>query len=268
MWSWVVANWTLVLGWAIAAISVIVNAWVVRNQLSLQLASLKSRIDDSVIHWGERAIRGVADAEFLAARMADGEANLDERMRAHGDALSALADAGRLFFPNEAPESQGADRAGAFQGVRPPILDAIVFSCILMAELRKLPADQRAPRATQAIAFLNDCRRLVVTELQNAIDPRQKERLLSQMRRGRLDDERSPYALAKDLGIWFNESYPDHPTMRSWTATHIHGINKPSKEPPPDDLSTRFYRLVWSVGDYLVRTSSSALRNAARDAKR
>lgn len=254
-----------ILSLAVAVISMVVNAFVVRNQDRMQLAALKSRIDDSVIHWGERAIQAVAKAEFLAKRCGDKKPaeELREQIRAHRDELSALADAGRLFFPNEAPESQGAERAGAFKGVRPPILDAIVFSSILLGHLYARPKDWTS-RSAETAKLLNDCRRLVVTELQNAIDPRQKERLLSQMREGRLDDDPSPYVLAKRLGAKIGQDYPKHPTMESWLDTHVREISSRTAEPMSNDLGTRFSRFVWRIGDSLMRAGQRGIERARR----
>lgn len=254
-----------ILSLLVAVVSMVVNAFVVRNQDRMQLASLKSRIDDSVINWGERAIRAVAEAEFLAKRCADDPpaADLREKLRTHRDALSALADAGRLFFPNEAPESQGADRAGAFKGVRPPILDAILFAHILMEHLYADQTQWQA-RSKSAADLLNDCRRLLVTELQNAIDPRQKERLLSQMREGRLDDDPSPYVLAKRLGLDLSKDFPEHALMKSWLDTHVRELNNRTAEPMSNDFGTRFSRFVWRIGDRLMRAGERGIARARR----
>lgn len=254
-----------ILSLLLAVVSMAVNAFVVRNQDRMQLAALKSRIDDSVIHWGERAILAVAEAEFLAKRCADKNPadNLAERLRTHRDDLSALADAGRLFFPNEAPESQGADRAGAFKGVRPPILDAILFAHIIMEHLYQQPKHWKA-RSKSAADLLNGCRRLLVTELQNAIDPRQKERLLSQMREGRLDDDPSPYVLAKRLGLDLSKDFPEHALMKSWLDTHVRELNSRTAEPMSNDLGTRFSRFVWRIGDSLMRAGQRGIERARR----
>jgi len=254
-----------VLSLAIAILSMVINFFVVRDQNEMQLASLKSRIDDSVIHWGERAIDAVAKAQWLAERCADDEPpkDLAALLRTHADELSACVDRGRLFFPNEAPESQGADRAGAFKGVRPPLLDAIMFAHIVTEHLYAHPKHWK-DKSEGAVKVLNDCRRLVVTELQNAIDPRQKERILSQMRKGRLDDDPSPYVLAKRLGVELYKDYPGHPSMEPWLDTHVREINTRTAEPPANDLSTRFHRFVWSLGDSLMRAGERGIQRGRR----
>ncbi len=160
--------WFAIISLTVAVASTVVNLFVVRSQIGLQLAELKSGIDESVIGWGEQAIEAVARAQFLAVRCQDAPDDdaFTNELRAHSEALSACVDHGRLFFPNEDPDSQGAERAGAFQGVRPPILDAMVFSCLMLGQLASLGPAERRARSSDAADFLNHCRRLVVTELQ------------------------------------------------------------------------------------------------------
>jgi len=80
--------------------------------------------------------------------------------------LSALADRGRLFFPNIDPDNGGSDKESAYRGQRPPILDALVFAC---HETQRLGED--GVSGDDSASFLRECRRQFVSELQAHLDP-------------------------------------------------------------------------------------------------
>lgn len=133
-----------------------------RKQRRLMAETLRQRLDGSSIRWGDKAIEALAAAESLARHPESPTYRADlERIAMQ---LSALADRGRLFFPNIEEHAKGKDKETAFQGSRPPILDALVCA---HNELISLPTGH-VPDSD----FLNRCRRLVVSELQDHLDPR------------------------------------------------------------------------------------------------
>ena len=108
-------------------------------------------------------------------------------------------------------------RQAAFQGFRPPILDAVVFAS---TRIGRLDASATEPD-TDAAEFLAKCRRLLVSEAQNAIDPRRRGQMLRRLAVGRLDDKTSAYALSAELGEALESLYPGYLLQRrdaAWIA--------------------------------------------------
>ena len=112
----------------------------------------------------------------------------------------------------------------------------------------------RADEAKAAEQFIIACRRVVVTEMQNAIDPRYKRRMLRTLRQGREGVEQTTHDLAKTLGIEFDARYPNHPGMQSWINTHVNGMYPRSEL--RNDLKSRLLRSVNRFGRFLVRASA------------
>jgi len=202
---WGVNEWVAVISAALALVSLVLNSVVVNRQTALQFETLKMEMDGEVFAWVHEAIDAVSDAISLA----DGRGKIyppDEfRTRAFETAhkLSSLADRGRLLFPNEAPDTHGQHKEGAFQGFRQPILDAVVFACGQLSRL-----EPEGERDAEAERVLTRCRRLLVSEAQNALDPRRRGQMLQQLAIGRLDDAKSSFALAAELGNMIEARYP------------------------------------------------------------
>jgi hypothetical protein len=202
---WGVNEWIAVVSAALALLSLILNTLVVNRQTTLQFETLKMEMDSEVFAWVHEAIDAVSEAISLA----DGRGKIyaaDEfRTRAFetGHKLSSIADRGRLLFPNEAPDAHGQNKEGAFQGYRQPILDAVVFAC---AQLARLEAEGGPDKDAEGV--LTRCRRLLVSEAQNALDPRRREQMLQQLAIGRQDDKKSSFALAAELGNLLEARYP------------------------------------------------------------
>lgn len=172
------SNAEVVIG-VLSAIVALVSALVARGetarQRKLQTERLRQSIDAASLDWGNAAIDTLArcgvfvrtrhmhpnDAAFLAAKT-----NMLIL-------LSTLVDRGRMFFPNLSPDQKGADKEGAYQGVRPPILDAVMFT------YHEIEAQTREGGASgeESAAFIEDCRRLLVSELQAHLDPRRHEKI-------------------------------------------------------------------------------------------
>ena len=170
----------------VSAVVALISAMLARRetarQQSLMRESLRQQIDRASLEWGRETIDLMAEAERLAS--ADGDmAEFETEKRRIAYRLSSLADRGRMFFPNLDPKRKGAEKEGAFQGFRPPILDALVFSHFEMKTLQ--------PGDTESIGFLNRCRRLIVSELQAHLDPRSLDQIVDRydgQRKGHRDD--------------------------------------------------------------------------------
>lgn len=185
----------------IAAVGALFSVAETRRQRTIQLADLRQHIDATSIHWGNEAIDTLADAEALASLEAVGDVT---RFQAdcHKSAarLSALADRGRLFFPNMQPDTIKAEKESAYRGSRPPILDALIFACFEMRELGKGGKGLHA-----SAQYLDLCRRLVVSELQAHLDPRHRDKIIERnddrREKTREDAKRRAQELRQKLGL-------------------------------------------------------------------
>ncbi|MBX9745939.1 MAG: hypothetical protein K2X34_03495 [Hyphomonadaceae bacterium] len=202
-----VNEWLAVGSAALALASLVLNWLVVRRQTELQYETLRAEMDAEVIAWAHEAIDLVAEASTLARGRGVTYAADEFQRLAHetSQKLSAIADRGRLFFPNEEHATHGQEKEAAFQGFRPPILDAIVFSC---SRLDRMTAEGGPD--SDAADFFTKCRRLLVSEAQNAIDPRRRKQMLDRLATGRRDDKVSAYKVAADLGNAMEAIYPGY----------------------------------------------------------
>lgn len=217
--SWGVNEWVAVLSAIVAVVSFGLNWLVVRRQTELQYETLRAEMDAEVIAWTHEAIDQVSQAIALA-RGRGATYSVEEMRRLSFETcqrLSSIADRGRLFFPNESPETHGRDKETAFQGYRPPILDAVVFASTRIGRLETAETEPDK----DAAEFLAKCRRLLVSEAQNAIDPRRRGQMLRRLAVGRLDDKTSAYTLAAELGEGLESLYPGYLLERrdgAWIA--------------------------------------------------
>lgn len=212
-------DWIAIGSAALALLSLVLNWIVVRRQTELQYETLRAEMDAEVIAWANEAIDQVSQSISLARGRNVAYSAEDFRRQAHetSEKLSSLADRGRLFFPNEAPDRHGQDKETAFQGYRPPILDAVVFAC---TRIGRASAEGEGPDK-EAAEFLTKCRRLLVSEAQNAIDPRRRGQMLKRLAIGRLDDKTSAFTLAAELGEGLESLYPGYLLQRrdaAWIA--------------------------------------------------
>ena len=86
-------------------------------------------------------------------------------------------DRGRLFFPNLNPDRKGAEKEGAYRGHRPPILDALMWTYHELEALTR----EGGPASDDSAGFIDECRRLLVSELQAYLDPRRKDEIVERM---------------------------------------------------------------------------------------
>src|SRR5262245_7445803 len=107
-----------VLSAGIAVISFAFNWGVVQRQTAMQAEGLRAQMDAGVMAWANEAIDALARAGALAENrgVSGGETELRRERATLLSHLSAIADRGRLFFPNYAHQQHGKDKEGAFQG--------------------------------------------------------------------------------------------------------------------------------------------------------
>jgi len=212
--DWGVNEWVAAVSAAIAVVSFALNLRVVNRQTKLQFETLKVEMDSEVFAWSHEAMDVLSDGVALLRTAHLRAAEEFQRMAIEAEhKLSAIADRGRLLFPNDHPHLSGREKEGAFQGIRPPVLDAIVFASCQMAQVAAQPQDQAYEPAAD---FLIKCRRLLVSEAQNAVDPRRRGAMLERLDDGRKDDKKSNFDVAYELGMAFDSRYPGLPVMKMW----------------------------------------------------
>ncbi len=205
------------LGSAVMATIAAGLAWrETRRQRRLQSETLRQQVDAASVDWGRRAIDALCEAVALAQAshlMAHEQA---ERRSSLAARLSALVDEGRLFFPNVDPDDHGTDKTAAFRGRRPPILDALIYA---YHEVRLL--DRPAARMADSAAYLVDCRRLLVSELQAHLDPRRLEAVIGRYASQRTHLREEALRQAGRLGVRLDVRRPGllgEAEDEGWTA--------------------------------------------------
>ncbi|MGQ0673303.1 MAG: hypothetical protein ACT4N2_10570 [Hyphomicrobium sp.] len=139
-----------------------------------------SKIDRELVVWGSHCIDAMATAHTLAATLGSGRTPNEMRiLRDEVQAkLSALVDAGRLYFINRNPDLVGTDRNYANRGYRPAILDALM---IAHEELR-LGDIANADDLRSAAQNIFGARRVFISELREEIDLLRDQKALAKMR--------------------------------------------------------------------------------------
>jgi len=174
----------------VSALVALVSAYVARSetrkQRRIQMERLRQDIDQVSLQWGTSAIDVLTRAAMLG-RTRDLHANESSYNGAKFNmavGISSLIDQGRMFFPNIDPQSKGAEKEGAFRGSRPPILDALMFA---YHEVQAM-THKGGPTGDNSAGFIEDCRRLLVSELQAHLDPRRRDEIVE-----RYDDQRESH---------------------------------------------------------------------------
>ena len=219
MENWGLETWLAVGSAALAIASFVLNWRIVSRQMAMQFESLKAQMDADMLSWAHEASDALSEGILLARGRGACFPPDEMRVRRLGAAqrLSSLADRGRLFFPNHAPESHGHDREAAFKGFRPPILDTVVFGYY---QLDRLDCDGPEPD-TDAADYLTRCRRLLISELQQAIDPRRRGQMLNRLSKNRREGGGSDFKAAADLGESLEARFPGvliHRRDAAWVA--------------------------------------------------
>lgn len=206
--GWGVNEWVAVSSALLALVSLLLNFAVVRRQIALQFESLKAQTDGEAMAWANDAIDLVSEGVLLArgrgvAFPAD---EMRRRLLEVSQRLSSTADRGRLFFPNEEHRTHGRDKEKAFQGYRPVILDTVIFAHY---QLDKVDPTEPGPDQA-ACEYLVRCRRLLVSEVQSAVDPRRRGRMLRRLASGKsASGETASFKAAAALADDLRARYPD-----------------------------------------------------------
>ena len=177
--DWLKGNAEIFIG-ILSAIVALISAVVARGetakQRKLQTERLRQSIDAASLEWGGAAIDTMARcATFVRTRHMHGnEAAFLAAKTNMLIVLSTLVDRGRMFFPNIDPDGKGVEKEGAYRGSRPPILDALMFT------YREIEAVTRegGPPSEECADFIDECRRLLVSELQAHLDPRRLDEIV------------------------------------------------------------------------------------------
>ena len=143
------------------------------------------QFDGEMVNWGIRGIDALSIAHVYVLTNFSGR-DLQQARIAKDElqaTLSALVDAGRLYFVNRSPDLEGIDRPYANRGFRPAILDALMLA---HEELRRLalPLQGEADRVAKNIF---GARRVFVSELREEIDKFRDPSVLNTLRT--LDDD-------------------------------------------------------------------------------
>jgi hypothetical protein len=179
LWQWGTENIGTIVT-VVSAIAAVLGALAsraeTRKQHQLRTEQLRQSIDSASLDWGNSAIETLASAAMLARtrHKMDSDSAFEEARSGILISLSALIDRGRMFFPNLSPDRHGLNKEGAYQGFRAPILDSLVWAHV---DLQALTREGEAPGDACA-AFIEDCRKLLVSELQAHLDPRRMDQLL------------------------------------------------------------------------------------------
>lgn len=172
-----------VLSAIVAVIGAVLSRSETRKQREIQLENLRQNVDAQSLAWGNMAIDTLTRVSTFA-RTRQHQQNdasfLQQRVNLML-AISTLVERGRLFFPNIDPASRGAEKQAAYRGVRPPILDALMCAYYELEALTRTAG----PTAENSAEYIDDCRRLLVSELQAHLDPRRRDTVI-----GRYDDQR------------------------------------------------------------------------------
>ena len=166
----------------VAILSAVSSRAETRKQRALATERLRQSIDASSLDWGNAAIDTLGRAAMLArTRQAQpNEAAFQTARTGLLIGISSLVERGRMFFPNLNEEMKGAEKEGAYRGHRPPILDALMWSYYELQALTR----NNGPTSDNSAEFIDDCRRLLVSELQAHLDPRRLNQIV-----GRYDNQ-------------------------------------------------------------------------------
>ena len=173
-----VEQWLALMSAVLAISSFLLNLRLVSRQEKRNATNLKLAHDSDIISWSDDVIGLLADAqEALAEKgVSYGDAEFAARRSAARARLSALIDRGRLFFPNRADATHGADKEVGYQGHRQPVLDVLVEAYATLDKSGNGPGPDR-----QAGEALRKQRRLFVAEVFKTVDPVRRGETLKEL---------------------------------------------------------------------------------------
>lgn len=181
----------------IAVICALIARGETRRQRRLQTAGLREDNDAAGFGRGNAAI-GTMDRCALFARvrqMQAGDGGFLANKANLRVTLSAPVDQGRLFFPNLTPDRKGAGKEGACRGHRPPNLDALFGTHNEPEALTR----EGGPSSDDSAACIDECRRLLVSQLQACPDARRKGGIVERF--DDQDDNDSSGAIARSKAL-------------------------------------------------------------------
>lgn len=104
------------------------NAEILEQQHQLELRSWIDQHFSGVREWADQVCSAISEALHIIDHPdEDAQRRTDVLIR-----LSALADTGRWYFPNQWSEQYGTHKEAAYRGVRQPVLDCVVdaYDCL------------------------------------------------------------------------------------------------------------------------------------------
>jgi hypothetical protein len=163
-----VEQWLALMSALLAVSSFVLNLRLVGRQEKRNATNLKLAHDSDIIGWSDDVIAALANAQEMLAEkgVSYGEAEFPARRSAARANLSALIDRGRLFFPNRADDTHGADKEVGYQGHRQPVLEVLVQAYATVDRAGGTSGPDRAA----GDALLKQ-RRLFVAEVFKTVDP-------------------------------------------------------------------------------------------------
>lgn len=159
----------------------------IKTQQRMQLLSLQRQSDADLRQWAGEAVTVLSEAITLCHDDCiewHGK-NFVEQRRSILSRLSALTDRGRWFLPNEKADSHGQTKPVAYRGFRPAALDSLVAAIALLKNFVGGDSTHNQEVRRQLVAH----KREFVSAIQEKLDPRTRDMLLSATARGVLVEE-------------------------------------------------------------------------------
>ena len=182
------ADWIAIVSAIIAVLSFVFNWRIVQRQSRMQAEDLRIAHDTDLIAWFHETVDVLADAQECL-REAGKSYSVDEfpakRSRAR-IRISAMLDRGRLYFPNQINGEEGLDREEGYQGKRQLALDVLYTSYRVVSDWPTPIADAEMTEEQKIekkanLRRLIDARRIFVSEVFKAVDPRRRGNVLKEL---------------------------------------------------------------------------------------
>jgi hypothetical protein len=142
------------------------NAEMVERQTNLEHQAWADEYFREITHWACE----VCTAISTAIHVVDG-VDQDRKLSAL-ITLSACIDMGRWYFPNRYHDEEGHEKEPAYRGIRQPVLDWIVRAYDILGGRIE---------ATSSRGALIECQRQFVSCIQQRLDPRSREKMVSRI---------------------------------------------------------------------------------------
>ncbi len=160
-----------------------------QKQRILQAQNIRHNLDAQSLSWGNACIDTLNRAAMFARtrqHQATDASFLQQRVNMML-AISSLIDRGGLFFPNIDPLRQTSQPAKKNGSLRAPIMEALHLVRLEIEALTR----QGGPTAANSAEFIDDCRALLVSELEAYFDVQRQETVAK-----RYNDQSTPHRMA------------------------------------------------------------------------